>query len=59
MLSGWRTYICSAIVFLASIAFVMGWITRDQFEAIAGIFMSTGLAALRVGVKNDCLIKGE
>jgi len=50
MLSGKKTYLVATLLGLASFALAMGWLDRDQFELIAGLLGSLGLAALRDGV---------
>lgn len=49
-MSGYKTYICMAVVALAGAAFGLGYLSRDQFEAIAGVFGAAGGMALRAGV---------
>lgn len=49
-LNGKKTYIMAAVLALASFATAMGWLTKDQYEVIAGLLGSMGLAALRAGV---------
>ena len=50
IMEGKKTYICMGIVALAGVAFAFGLITKDQFEAFAGIFGGLGGMALRAGV---------
>ncbi len=49
-LDGKKTYITAAVLGLASFALAMGWLDREQYEIIAGLLGSLGLAALRSGV---------
>jgi hypothetical protein len=49
-LDGKKTYITAAVLALASFALAMGWLDREQYEIIAGLLGSLGLAALRSGV---------
>ena len=49
-MSGYKTYICMAVVALAGAALGLGYLTREQFEAIAGVFGGMGGMALRAGV---------
>jgi hypothetical protein len=49
-LDGKKTYITAAALALASFALAMGWLDREQYEIIVGLFGSLGLAALRSGV---------
>jgi len=53
MLSGYKSYICFGVIGLAGIAFGIGWITKEQFEVIAGIFGGAGGIALRAGVEKS------
>jgi hypothetical protein len=50
MLSGWKTYIFSGIVAISGALFALGYLTRDQFEALAGVFGGAAGMALRAGV---------
>jgi len=52
-LDGKKTYVCMTVVALAGAAMGLGWISKDQFEAIAGIAGSLGAMALRAGVKKS------
>lgn len=49
-MGGYKTYICMAIVAIAGAAFGLGYISKDQFEAVAGVFGGLGGMALRAGV---------
>ena len=50
MLSGYKTYVCAAVCFLAGVCYALGWITQDQLNAILAIFGPLTVAALRAGV---------
>lgn len=47
MLKGYRTYICCAVIAIASAVKYLGYITPDQYDAIIGFVGAGGLAALR------------
>jgi hypothetical protein len=49
-MAGYKTYICMAVVAVAGALFGLGYLTKDQFEAIAGLFGGLGGMALRAGV---------
>ena len=49
-MSGYKTYISAGAMGALAVAFAMGWINRDVYEALVGIVGGIGLAALRAGV---------
>ena len=49
-MSGWKTYVCAAIIGIAAAAKALGWIDSGIYEMIVGFAGSLGLAALRAGV---------
>ena len=50
MLSGMKTYICSALVVLFSVLWALGVIDGETFLKLFGIFAGLGMAALRTGI---------
>jgi hypothetical protein len=59
MLDGKKTYIMAAILSLGTFALVMGWLSKEQYEIILGLFGPLGLAALRAGVARGATEKGK
>jgi hypothetical protein len=51
MLDGYKTYIFAGLMALVAFAKYMGYITADAAQAIEGILLGGGIAALRAGVK--------
>ena len=49
-MSGYKTYISAGTMGALAVAFALGWINRDTYEALVGIAVASGLAALRAGV---------
>lgn len=45
-----KTYACAVLLAVTGLALGLGWLTREQAEALFGIFGAAGLAALRAGV---------
>ena len=50
MLSGYKSYICSALVVLFSVLLALGVIDGETFLKLFGIFAGLGMAALRAGI---------
>jgi hypothetical protein len=49
-LTGKKTYLLSAGLAALSFAYAMGWISKDVYEALAGLLGAGSIAALRAGV---------
>lgn len=47
MLRGYKTYLTAAGIALVSGAHYLGWVNDSLFQAIMGVLMGGGLAALR------------
>ncbi len=52
-MGGYKTYICAAVIALASAAQFLGYIDADTFKVIFGIASGGGLASLRAGVSKS------
>ena len=50
MLSGYKTYICSALVVVFSVLWATGIIDGETFLKLFGIFAGLGLMAMRQAV---------
>jgi len=50
MLSGMKTYICSALIVIFAILYVTNVIDMEIFLKLLGIFAGLGMAALRAGI---------
>jgi len=48
---GHKTYICAALLGLVTAAHALGWINDEVCQALSGMCVAGGLAALRAGVK--------
>lgn len=49
-LSGKKTYISGALMIILSGLLAQGYITKDQYELLLGIFVAFGIISLRHGV---------
>lgn len=54
-MSGYRTYTSAAMMGILAVAFGLGWINRDLYEALVGLVGGIGLATLRSGVEKSGL----
>lgn len=50
MLSGYKTYICAALLVVIAGLHAMGYINQTVFETLIGLVSGGGLAALRAAV---------
>ena len=50
MLNDKKTYICAAVMALATAAQYLGFIDAELYKGIMGLFGAGGIAALRAGV---------
>lgn len=53
MLSGWKTYLVSALLVVLAGLHAQGYISDSLYQTVQTLLLGGGLAALRTGVKTD------